>query len=145
MNFAISCVQYIGKTVCYVYRIGYRYQLLFNIGYRKTEKIDIGTPLVTDSSISSRSLANILISKIIFESLNIHQMNIHLNPSVRMYVFVYVCRQTCAIHNVHVQYSSEVMSYSIATFTLATRIFATLNSITLERLSIDKTLKSLLS
>ena len=35
------------------------------------------------------------------------------------------------------------MSHSIATFTLATRIFATLNFITLERLSIDKTLKSL--
>ena len=62
-----------------------------NIGYRKTEKIDIGTPLVTDSSIGSRSLVNILISKIIFESLNIHQMNIHLNPSVRMYMCLCMC------------------------------------------------------
>ena len=35
-----------GKTACYVYRIGYRYRLLFKqCGYWKTKKFDIGTPL----------------------------------------------------------------------------------------------------
>ena len=35
-----------GKTACYVYQIGYQYQLLLNNEYQILEKFDIGTPLV---------------------------------------------------------------------------------------------------
>ena len=47
--------------------------------------------------------------------------------------------------SVHIRYSSKVMSHSLATYTLATRMLNTLNSIALKRLSRDKTLEGLLT
>ena len=45
VNFVVSYVQYLRKTVCRVYQIGYQYQLLFSNKYWISEniKIDIGT------------------------------------------------------------------------------------------------------
>ena len=50
VNFVASYVQYLGKTACHVYQIGYQYRLfsVINIGYQKNIKIDIGTPLTTN-------------------------------------------------------------------------------------------------
>ena len=45
----------------------------------------------------------------------------------------------------HVRCSSKVTSHSLAPYTLATQILDTLNPITLERLSRDKTLEGLLT
>ena len=47
MDFVTSHVQYIGKSACYVISdwLSISFQIM-NIGYRKTEKFDISTPLI---------------------------------------------------------------------------------------------------
>ena len=45
MNFVIPHVQYIGKQLVMYIRLAIDISLFSNIGYRKTEKFDIGTPL----------------------------------------------------------------------------------------------------
>ena len=45
MNFVISYVQYIGKNKSDQLLISASFQIM-NIGYRKTEKFDIDTPLI---------------------------------------------------------------------------------------------------
>ena len=101
----ILYVQYMGKTACYVYRIGYQYRLFFkimSIGYRKTENFDIGTPLVLSLYMYCNNFFEVLVFKMRIKSTKIfHYMVIISKGKFNTYLYKnYIHLTTQTIYSV---------------------------------------------